>query len=422
MAYKIDKNLEAGQKLLVDGKKVDSALKLINKSARKGETKGKSFFEIGEILRKGVPGLEPSIEESKKYYDEAISHFFRETCDSMDNRELGDYFNYGFGSEPANKKRALQYYDIAAQEEDDQGRLAKERGDEIRRQLQNPSGTPVLPSEKKKAVVSDEAKEEANVEEKTEAVAPAAPVTGEAPSIEPKTVVERRVIYVEEKKPEIQSKTVVVAKPVLNPDAFATKAPTMDEDQLLIQAIRLMDNPASSLQDKMDGVELAKASSEEGSMRASVLMGFLYEGNNSLVEKDYSEAKKYYDLAISRGSASGEYRLGRLYLNPKSGFEDDEKGHQLILDSARRGYSYALNYLGDCFREKVVDPRNLEVAYRYYSLAGERGLGISFHNMAEIDASRQENGLAKQHEQYASENGYDPEKGDQNPLAASLHL
>jgi hypothetical protein len=70
----------------------------------------------------------------------------------------------------------------------------------------------------------------------------------------------------------------------------------------------------------------------------------------------------------------------------------------------------------------VVDPRNLEVAYRYYSLAGERGLGISFHNMAEIDASRQENGLAKQHEQYAAENGYDPEKGDQNPLAASLHL
>jgi hypothetical protein len=138
-------------------------------------------------------------------------------------------------------------------------------------------------------------------EEKTEAVAPAAPVAGEAPSVEPKTVVERRVIYVEEKKPEIQSKTVVVAKPVLNPDAFATKAPTMDEDQLLIQAIRLMDNPASSLQDKMDGVELAKASSEEGSMRASVLMGFLYEGNNSLVEKDYSEAKKYYDLAISRG-------------------------------------------------------------------------------------------------------------------------
>jgi TPR repeat protein len=128
MAYKIDKNLEAGQKLLVDGKKVDSALKLINKSARKGETKGKSFFEIGEILRKGVSGLEPSIEESKKYYDEAISHFFRETCDSMDNRELGDYFNYGFGSEPANKERALQYYDIAAQEDDDQGTFSKGKG------------------------------------------------------------------------------------------------------------------------------------------------------------------------------------------------------------------------------------------------------------------------------------------------------
>ena len=47
MSYSIDKNLEAGMNLLAEGKKIDTALKLVNKSARKGTTKGKSFFEVG---------------------------------------------------------------------------------------------------------------------------------------------------------------------------------------------------------------------------------------------------------------------------------------------------------------------------------------------------------------------------------------
>ena len=44
-AYRIDKNLALGRQLIEEGKKIDTALKLINKSARSGETKGKSYFE-----------------------------------------------------------------------------------------------------------------------------------------------------------------------------------------------------------------------------------------------------------------------------------------------------------------------------------------------------------------------------------------
>ena len=64
-AYRIDKNLALGRQLIEEGKKIDTALKLINKSARSGETKGKSYFEVGRIIRNGLPGLEANPEESR---------------------------------------------------------------------------------------------------------------------------------------------------------------------------------------------------------------------------------------------------------------------------------------------------------------------------------------------------------------------
>ena len=42
--------------------------------------------------------------------------------------------------------------------------------------------------------------------------------------------------------------------------------------------------------------------------------------------------------------------------------------------------------------------------------------------MAEIDASRQELALAKEHEHLAFDNGYDPALGYQDPLFYSLHI
>jgi TPR repeat protein len=388
MSYTIDKNLEAGMNLLAEGKKIDAALKLINKSARKGTTRGKSFFEVGKIIREGIPGLEPNVEESRKYYDAALSQFFKEPCDSMDYREMGDYFYFGLGTEPVNKNRALEYYDLAAKDGDE---VAKERADQIRKESEKgsanaaPALTPVTEVKEEKPAEK--------TEEKAEAETPKVTV---APVVAP------------------EAKPVVTENKAVNEE--------IDADQLLIKAIRLLDNAASSEEDKRDGIELADAACDQGSMRAAVLMGFLNEGVNELLKTDYDAAKKYYEIGIERGSSNAEFRLGLLYLNTACAFHNDEKGHQLILDSARKGYPYALNYLGDCFRIKVTDPKNLDIAYRYYALAGERGLGLGYHNMAEIDSSRQNVTLATQHEQYAAENGYDPEAGEQDPLYCNLHL
>lgn len=388
MSYKIDKELQEGMDLLKEEKKIDSALKLINHSARKGTTKGKSFFEVARIIREGVPGLEANPEESRRYYDAAMNHFRHEPCDSMDYREMGDYYYYGLGTEAVNLNRALEYYDLASKDGDE---LAKQRADEIREGLEKGTAT-------------------------------------SAPSLSPETETHEAKPVETEPEEAVEENITPVVSPVVSSEAqpVATDDKVINEeisaDQMLIKAIRLLDSDASSEQDKRDGLELAKSAAEDGSLRANVLMGYIYEGENALVEGDYDQARKYYEEAIKLGSATALFRLGKLYLEPDSPFYDDEKGHQMIVESARKGYVFALTYLGDAFRIKVMDSKNLDLAYRYYSLAGERGLGLGYHNMAEIDASRQQTALAQEHEKLAADNGYDPEIGNQDPLFYSLHI
>lgn len=381
MSYTIDKNLKAGLELLEKGEKVDQALKLINKSARKGTTKGKSFFNVGKIIREGIPGLEASTPESRRYFDQAMVYFLKnENNDSLDYEYMGDYYYLGLGTEPVNRDKALEYY-----------RQAVELGGE----------------DASRKITAIE-------EEKANGTTDVAPELTAATKVEEKPVAETANSESVEEKPTVYNPSKEDEK------ASKVVADMEEADQLLIKAIRLLDSPASTEADKRKGVEYTKAASDAGVMRAAVLMGYLYEGHNSLVKENLDEAKKYYQIAISRGSASAEYRLGLLYLNDEASFKDDEKGHQLILSSARRGYPYALNYIGDCFRTKVSDPRYLDLAYRYYSLAGERGLGLSYHNMAEIDASRQEIQLAELHEKYATDNGYNPDLGVQEPLFTTI--
>lgn len=369
MAYTMDEKLEAGLELVKEGQ-YNRGLKLINQSARHADKRGKAFFEAGRLVKTGIPGIKPDAEFAKQYYDTACYYFFQEDCDTMDYHDLGDYYFFGLGTEPQDIDRALEYYRLACKDNDDE-----------------------VAAKMVKEIEAAKLKEEGKV-------------------------VDNDVV---DSTTSSEVKKVEDLNATANNEDYQVLVKEESVDDMLLQAIRMIDNPASTEEERLDGVELAKAASEKGSVRAAILVAFLYEGNNSLLGRDVEMAKKYYLVAISRGSASAEYRLGLLYLDNDCAFKDDERGHDLIMSSARKGYSYALNYLGDCFRSKVNDPKNLAVAYRYYSLAGERKLGIAYHNMAEIDASRQDMALSKQHESYASRYGYDPAKGLQDPLFFIMH-
>ncbi len=380
MSFTIDKDLQEGLRLIQEGKKISAGLKLINQSARTGTTKGKSYFEIGRIIREGMEGLPADVEDARKYYDTAMKHFKENPKDSMDFHEMGDYYFYGFGSEAVDKNLALEYYRKALELGDDS---VQEKIDEISNQLEkgDSASAPVLnPETVVKEMPSDE--------------------TSENVTVSPVVVNENELFDANDK---------IIQEEI-------------DSDQILIKALRVLDSTTAEKSEKLDAVELTKIAAEKGSIRALVLLGYLYEGDNNLVERDDKKCKEFYELAISNGSCSAKFRLGMLLTDKDFAFYDLESGHKLIIDAAHDGYTFALNYLGDCFREKVNDKRNLEVAYRYYSLAGERGLGLGYHNMAEIDASRQQLSLANKHEKLAFDNGYDASLGYQVPLFYTLHI
>lgn len=459
MSYTMDKNLEEGLNLLAEGKKIDTALKLINKSARKGKTKGKSFFEVGRIVREGIPGMEGNPEDARKYYDSAMSHFAKldvNALDCLDYREMGDYYNYALGTEEADKAKAVDYYKKAVELGDE---VAKERLEQVEKELSSgsattapslaapsttPAATPAVKEAATKTVVEEKEEtypvvehEPIPEEKKTIAVAPspvadvqpeptvvtevkeAAPVAAPAPAVEEKPVEEKPAV---EEAPNVEKAKEVVPEGKTYASDSAKVQHVIEGDQILIRAIRLIDSPVSTEKEVADGVELLKTAVEEGSMRAAVLLAYLYEGKSSFVSPNFELAKQNYEVAIGRGSSVAEYRLGLLYLSEDTYFYNEALGHEHIVKAARAGYAPALNYIGDAYRSKVTNPKNLEIAYRYYSLAGERGYGLAYHNMAEIDASRQEIALSREHEKYAILNGYDPDTCKQDPLTSSLHL
>ena len=319
MSYKIDKELQEGMDLLKEEKKIDSALKLINHSARKGTTKGKSFFEVGRIIRTGVPGLEANPEESRRYYDAAMNHFRHEPCDSMDYREMGDYYYYGLGTDAVNLNRALEYYDMAAKDDDE---LALQRATEIRETMKRGSATSAPALSPESALHEDMIVSSTEKEETTPANAVAEELVAEDKETVQETVSEPQVTV----SPVVSSES----KPVVTDNKIVNEI--ISADQLLIRAIRLLDSDVSSEQDKLDGLELAKAAADEGSLRANILLGYIYEGENALVEGNYDLSRKYYETDIGLGSATAMYRLGKLYLEPDSPFYDDQVGHKLIED------------------------------------------------------------------------------------------
>ena len=436
MSYTMDKNLEDGLNLLAEGKKIDTALKLINKSARKGKTKGKSFFEVGRIVREGIPGMEGNPEDAKKYYDSAMSHFAKmdvSALDCLDYREMGDYYNYGLGTEEADKNRAIEYYKKAVELGDE---TAKERLAQLEKEQASGSATtapslavpaapvveeskpveePERPVAQHEPVIEPAAAPVAEVEAKPEPVPEEKPV--EEPKPEPKPVEEPKP----EPAPVKEAPEIVPEGKTYTSDSKKVQC-VIEGDQILIRAIRLINSPVSTEKEVADGVELLKTAVEEGSMRAAVLLAYLYEGNSSFVSPNFELAKQNYEIAIARGSSVAEYRLGLLYLSEDTYCYNEAMGHEHIVKSARMGYAPALNYIGDAYRSKVTNPKNLELAYRYYSLAGQRGYGLAYHNMAEIDASRQEIALSREHERYAIMNGYDPDTCKQDPLSSTLRL
>ena len=105
---------------------------------------------------------------------------------------------------------------------------------------------------------------------------------------------------------------------------------------------------------------------------SAAYLGLMYE--NALgVEKDVSEAVRWYTIGAERGNRSAQYFLGNMYRWGKGVETDPEKAVQLYHQSASQGYPGAMNTLANCLRDGTGTGKDEEQAIEWYRKAIDLG-------------------------------------------------
>ena len=177
---------------------------------------------------------------------------------------------------------------------------------------------------------------------------------------------------------------------------------------LLLNGIHMLKDENS--ESKSDSIKIFKEAAKLGSVRALVVLGYLYE-KGYIVNQSNKLASDYYMLAIERGSINAKYRYGLILLG-----EGKEIGLYNIRDAAKDGLPQALNKMGDFYINGKFGLKDIEKAYSFYKLAAERGYALSYYNMSEIDKNYNRLDIADENYKNACNLGYKKENELQEVL------
>jgi TPR repeat protein len=114
--------------------------------------------------------------------------------------------------------------------------------------------------------------------------------------------------------------------------------------------------------------------SSKGSGLSALSLGSIYE-EGKLVERNCSEAARWYRLAAERGDAGGETKMGMFYFDgrcPAAVPKDTKEGTRLLREAAEQGLSVAQLNLGSFYEDGEGVPQDFVQAYLWYSLAAAR--------------------------------------------------
>lgn len=186
------------------------------------------------------------------------------------------------------------------------------------------------------------------------------------------------------------------------------------DDALFVSAMRLLTEPDHTDSERDSAIVTLDRLSAEGHVCATVLLGICYD-EGFYVEKSVDLAHSYFERATFLGSVSGEYRLGVLQLQDNR-YRDEEQGVQHVRNAASRGLKDALNTMGDIYLKGIGVEKSAEEAEKYYRLAADRGLGVAYYHLSELEAQRGDNQAADSDRALAVEHGYDIETGKQDYL------
>ena len=151
---------------------------------------------------------------------------------------------------------------------------------------------------------------------------------------------------------------------------------------------------------KVDAIKVIKDSAKYGSVRALVLLGYLYEKGITVTQNN-SVANEYYNLAIENGSLNAKYRQGLIELS-----DGKDIGLYKIREAAKQGLPQALNEMGNFYMNGRFGLKDFNKAYAFYRLAAERGDAKAYYNMSIIDRNLKHDDIADENYKKACELGY----------------
>lgn len=130
------------------------------------------------------------------------------------------------------------------------------------------------------------------------------------------------------------------------------------------------------------------AASDQGHVRASYLLGRLYQ-LGAAVERDPARAIPLFEAAAKRGDPYSQYSLGRALVEGRGTKPDVERGMALVTSAAESGHTYAMNMLGDEYMTGDHVQKDDARALRFFTESADREdiYGIVFLGIAYRDGA-----------------------------------
>ena len=135
----------------------------------------------------------------------------------------------------------------------------------------------------------------------------------------------------------------------------------------------------------VDVTELSLAAlrelAEAGDLDAQTELGERYQGGYGGVQRDYTEAARWYRRSAEQGHALGQAYLGFMYSNGRGVQQDYREAVRWYRRSAEQGHSLGQNNLGSMYLNGRGVSQDDSEALRWFRLSADQGEGLGQANL-----------------------------------------
>ncbi len=125
---------------------------------------------------------------------------------------------------------------------------------------------------------------------------------------------------------------------------------------------------------------------DQGLAAAQIRLGLMY-ANGIGVQKNETEAAKWYTKAAEQGNALGQALIGEMNLNGHGVPKDEAEAAKWITKAAAQGNKYAQSDLGSMYANGIGVQKNETEAVKWYTKAAEQGFAEAQFNLGVMYAN-----------------------------------